>query len=82
MILFTKHALRKFSTLQRHGIQLTKTQVLNALRFPEKIDISRLPLYIAQITLDSKHVLRVVYKKEDNQKIIITFYPGRRTQYD
>lgn len=49
---------------------------------PEFIDYSRSPLLIAQRGFDAEHVLRVVYKEEGGDKKIITFYPGRRTQYE
>jgi len=29
-----------------------------------------------------EHIFRVVYKKENNNKIIITFYPGRVKKYE
>lgn len=48
----------------------------------EKIDYSRSPLLIAQRKFDKTHILRVVYKQEGDLIKIITFYPGRSTQYE
>lgn len=78
---FTRHAQEKFSILKRHHYIVTKEQVAAALQNPEVIDDTRSPLLIAQKSIDDQHVLRVVYKHEGNLKIIITFYPGRKSQY-
>lgn len=81
-IVFTKHARDKFSLLKRHGFAVTKERVFQVVQEPDFIDRSRLPLLIAQKTIDDTHVLRVVYKQKFNVKMVITFYPGRRSQYD
>lgn len=81
MIHFTKHALEKFAILRRHGVIISKSAVMSAVIEPETIDHSRFPLKIAQRNFDKTHVLRVVYKEQGNTKMIITFYPGRKTQY-
>ena len=82
MIRFTKHARQKFKILGLHYFNISKKQVLNVLQRPDLIDYSRLPLLIAQRKFDQSHVLRVVYKEEDSDKVMITFYPGRIKQYE
>lgn len=82
LIHFTKHANEKFKLLRQHGVRVAKRHVTLALQRPDLIDRSRLPLLIAQIGFDADHVLRVVYRQEGNKKIVITFYPGRRKQYE
>lgn len=81
-IIFTKHAENKFDTLGRHKFIVSKEQVLETVKNPDIIDYSRLPLLIAQRPFDKKHVLRVVYKQEGEVIRIITFYPGRKSQYE
>lgn len=81
-ITFTKHALNKFEVLKRHQFLITRNQVLETVENPELIDESHLPLLIAQRSIDAEHVLRVVYRQEENIKVIITFYPGRKSQYE
>lgn len=81
-VTFTKHALDKFAVLERHSFPLSKEQVIDAVEHPEIVDESRLLLLIAQKTIDPEHVLRVVYKQEDSNRVIITFYPGRKKQYE
>lgn len=82
MIYFTKHAEEKFAILEKHKISLSKKQIIETVLVPDKIDGSRQPLLIAQRYLDDRHVLRVVYKQEESLIKIITFYPGRRSQYE
>lgn len=82
MIRFTKHALEKFVILKRHGVTIPKSAVTDTITNPEVIDHSRSPLKIAQRSFDKSHVLRVVYKQRGDIKIVITFYPGRKTQYE
>ena len=82
MIIFTKHAESKFEILKRHGFLISKNQIIKTVEKPELIDKSRHPLLIAQRKIDKDRVLRVVYKKEFGVIKIITFYPGRRKQYE
>ncbi len=82
MIILTKHAQEKFKILAKHKFIIEKKQVILTVENPEKIDYSRLPLLIAQRRIDDNHVLRVVYKQEESNLKIITFYPGRTNQYE
>lgn len=82
MIRFTKHAERKFAILIRHGFRITRDLVISTVENPELIDDRRPPLLIAQRRIDFRHVLRVVYREEDDDRVIVTFYPGRRSQYE
>jgi len=79
---FTKHADEKFVVLTRHGVKISRKKVITTLQDPDLIDHNRVPLFIAQSTLDKAHVLRVIYKKEQKFIKIITFYPGRKSQYE
>lgn len=82
MVYFTKHAEEKFKVLERHGLGITREKVVETVESPELVDIvSREPLCIAQGTLDDTHVLRVVYDQQDEDRVVITFYPGRRKKY-
>jgi len=83
MIHFTRHAEDKFKILNQHSVIINKSKVIATTLNPETTDkISRFPLIIAQSKLDNSHVLRVIYKQENDLKTIITFYPGRIKQYD
>jgi ribulose-5-phosphate 4-epimerase/fuculose-1-phosphate aldolase len=79
---FTKHAREKFKVLQNHGVFIPETRVVETVLNPEFVDReTRAPLFVVQGTLDQSHVLRVVYRQEENVIVIITFYPGRMSQY-
>ena len=80
-VFHTKHAEEKFDILKKYGVSISRQQVEAILRSPDHIDRSRYPLLTAQGTLDSIHVLRIVYRRESNVIIVITFYPGRISHY-
>jgi hypothetical protein len=82
MIIFTKHAREKFVTLKKHKFIVSEKQVLDTLQNPDMIDKTRWPLLIAQKGVDRTHILRVVYKTEYGIMKIITFYPGRKKDYE
>ena len=82
MIHFTKHALEKFEILRKHKVYVFRADIIKAVQNPDLIDDSRRPLRIAQRDFDNTRVLRVVYKEESGVKVIITFYPGRKNQYE
>lgn len=82
MTRFTKHALEKFEILKKHGFYVSKRAVIQAVELPDSLDYSRYPLKIAQTDFDKRRVLRVVYKEMGRIKLVITFYPGRKTQYE
>lgn len=82
-IRFTRHATRKFAILRDHGVDVSAQQVEQTLRHPNKVDsVSRSPLIIAQGPFDARRVLRVVYKVEHDTMVVITFYPGTKSQYE
>lgn len=65
-----------------HGFFINQLLVESVVLQPDLVDYSRLPELIAQGMLDERRVLRVVYREEHDEIIIITFYPGRRSQYE
>ena len=81
-IRFTAHAIQKFTVLKRHGVSVSKQRVIRTVEQPDRVDYRRMPLLIAQKELDKRRVLRVVYRVEDETKVVITFYPGRKSQYE
>ena len=80
-IRFSQHAQDKFEVLARHGWKIEQSTVETTAQNPSALDHSRTPLIIAQSSLDETHVLRVVYRQEGSLILIITFYPGRKSQY-
>ena len=80
---FTKHAREKFEVLARHGVTVTEGEVEQAVREPDRVDReSRKPQIIFQRSRDEEYVLRIVCRKDGNMVTVITFYPGRKSQYE
>ena len=82
-IIYTKHAaIDKFRILSGYKFHLSKAQIEDAIQNPEHEDkISDSPKIIASKSLDSNHILRVVYKYEDGIIKVITFYPAEKGRY-
>lgn len=80
-IRFTQHAREKFEVLARHSFVVSEAQVIDVLLSPDTIDYDRVPP-VAQKGFDERHVLRVVFRIEGDDTVVVTFYPGRRRQYE
>lgn len=78
---FTKHAKKKFSELAKIGVLISKQTVIKAIREPENIDSSDAPKMIASRPINSRNIIRVVFRIEDDIIIVITFYPARKGRY-
>ncbi len=81
-VVFTKHAEDKFTVLRKYGVLVSRRKVIETVENPELVDHSRHPLLIFQGILNKNHVLRVVCSRKLDRIIIITFYPGKKSQYD
>lgn len=79
---FTKHSLEKFVNTRKAGFRFTKKQIKNTILNPFKTEIRNDNTRIAMTIVDEKHVLRVVYRSENDIIVIITFYPGRKKAYE
>lgn len=82
-IAFTKHAEKKFKELPLLNITVKKADIIKAIKNPDYIDVeSDKPKIIVHGPLNSKHIVRVVYKQESGIITVITFYPARRKRYE
>ena len=81
-VVFSTHAEDKFLVLQRHGFEVAKRLVLEALRNPDKVEAGYKDRKVAQKVIDEAHVLRVVFEDLLDRMRVITFYPGRRDRYE
>jgi hypothetical protein len=81
-IVYGTHAEEKFEILKRHGVVVSKRQVRETLRKPEKVDEGFRGRKVAQRKISEKHVLRVVYEETQKELVVVTFYPGRRSRYE
>lgn len=83
VIKYTKHAVNKFKNLPPGSITVTKKNVLKAIKNPDFKDLeSDKPKIIVHGSLDAKHIVRVVYKEENDIITVITFYPSRKGRYE
>ena len=81
-IRYTRHALDKFVVLEQHGFHVTFQQVEDAVLQPEHVEPQSAERYMAQKQVTERHLLRVVYRLEGSDQVVITFYPGRRLRYE
>lgn len=81
-IIYTRHATEKFEVLKRHGFEVTREQVEETLAAPDLVIPQAKGRMIAQRRITDRHVLRVVYRQKGKDRVVITFYPGRRERYE
>ena len=81
-IVFTNHAEKKLKDLEKLGVNVTKTLIKNVLEDPLHVDgKSNPPKKIVSGKLGEKHLLRIVFREENDIIIVITFYPAKKGRY-
>lgn len=81
-IVFTKHALKKFGFHKQAGWSFSRTDIKETIQNPHYFEILRERSVESAIKkLDQKHDFRVIYRKEDDIIIIVTFYPTEKGRY-
>ena len=81
-IVYTRHAQVKFAVLARHGFEVTPQQVEETVARPDRVISQPGGRMLAQKGIGERHVLRVIYRSTDEERVVITFYPGRRERYE
>lgn len=81
-ITYTHHAREKFQVLARHGFSVREDQVEATVLNPETLAEQPGGRFLAQRVVTDRHVLRVIYRVENDAAIVITFYPGYRGRYE
>lgn len=79
---FTKHAEDKLPELERLGWKITIAKVKKVVRKPRWRGTSRHGQETAMNLVDNKHILRVIFDKEDDIIKIITFHIARKGKYE
>lgn len=77
---FTKHAKKKLSDLHLFGITVTKSKITKTIKKPKYHSLDNSKSIVAS-SFDKTHNLRVVYRPEKNDIIVITFYVYRKGRY-
>ena len=80
-IRFTRHAREKLLLLAKHGFTVTEAQIVDAVLHADRVEDHNTER-IAQKAMIATHVLRVVYRTEGDQIVIITLYTSRRKRYE
>jgi len=81
-VLYTNHADFKFRVLKRHGFIITKEQIEDIIKEPEKVTLGRRGCLIAHKPVSQTHLIRVIYKQQGHEIKVITFYPARKERYE
>lgn len=79
----SKHIIKdKIPLLAKRGFKVNLRKIKEVVVNPDHIDSeSDTPKIIASKDFDTKHILRVVYKIEDDIIKIITVYPAEKGRY-
>jgi len=77
---FSPNSLLKIEILRSHGMDVSKENVENVVRTPDRIDKGYKERLIAQKGVDDTHVLRVIYETLPDKIYVVTVYPGRRSR--
>lgn len=81
-ITFTRHAKDKFPILKELGWRLTQVQIKKTIKQPKWRGSSRFGQETAMSLLDKKHILRVIFNRESDRIIVVTFHVARRGKYE
>jgi hypothetical protein len=79
---YTTHTETKIKVLKRYGINYSKSQIEDVINNPENVEDTIKNRKIAQKGVNTDHLIRVIFEKEDNKVKVITFYPARRKRYE
>lgn len=82
MIRFTDHARRKFRVLEELGFKVDEDRIDEILRNPRFIQRTWKDRFAAAGRLNSSHMVRIVFEKENGNIVVVTFYPVRRKRYE
>jgi len=80
-IKFTRHASEKFELLKGYGFVLTERYVEDVIENPDRVD-ERDDLALAIKSMDEEYDLRVVYRRTNDNIVVVTFYPVRRERFN
>ncbi len=80
---FTKHAAKdKLPLLRRFGWVITRTRVKEIVKNPQWSGLTKKGQKVAMGLANESHILRVIFRKEDDIITIITLHIARRGKYE
>ena len=80
--IFTNHAIEKFSVIENLGWHLTKARIKNTIQQPKWTGVTKQNQTTAMQLVDENHIVRVVFRQEDDTITVITFHIARRGKYE
>lgn len=81
-IIYTKHALEKFSVIAKQGFEINKTKIKQIIKKPKWKGTTRENQETAISLLDDRHILRIILDRKNGIIKVITFHMGRRGKYE
>lgn len=79
---FTKHAAKdKLPMLKRFGWIVTKARVKKVIKNPRWSGLTKKGQKTAMDLVDKTHILRVIFRKENDIITVITLHIARRGKY-
>jgi len=81
-IKFSRHSSLKIDILREHGVIVSNELVESIINKPLKTESGYKNRKIAQGSLDTEHVLRIIYEEDAEEILVITLYPGRKDRYE
>lgn len=81
-VVFTEHALEKFKALEIEGWHITKAKIYNTIKNPRWTGVTRSKQDTAMSPVNTKHIIRIILRREDDIITIVTFHIARRGRYE
>ena len=81
-IIYTKHAEEKFSVILKQDFSITKRKIRQIIQYPKWVGSTKYDQETALGLVDERHILRIVFNREDGIIKVITFHIGRRGKYE
>ena len=82
MIRFTDHARRKFRVLEDLGFEVGEDTVSRIVVQSRVVERTWKERFVTVGQVNSRHLLRIVFEKENGNIVVVTFYPVRRGRYE
>lgn len=81
-IRLTSYARAKFAFLRAHSFNVAIEDVQRTVLEPDRVSRARMGRWVAQTRVSERHLLRVIYEETPHERVVITFYPARRSRYE
>ena len=78
---YTKHAVDKLNTNESRSLKINKRVIQQVIVSGSVVEIEE-DVITKVALLDIRHSLCVVYRKEEDKKIIITFFAAKKGRYE